>query len=248
MTGIFRSNGGGIATNANRHQTLADHAYERIEHLIVTLAYLPGDEISESGVCAKLNIGRTPVREAILRLRHARLIEPGPGRSHIVTRIDYEESLQISEVARLLHTLMVERAAQSRTQLEARRFTAFADLFPRYAQAGDVEGYLHAHAAMYAQIAESGRQEVAARAMGPLTALARRLVVVQCVLHDFPLAAFAPCHAMIATAIAAGDDKAAVSALYRAMDRWVEMVEILAANAAPQDVTEMLREAAVGSG
>lgn len=245
MTGIFGRDGGGIPTNANRHQTLADYAYERIEQLIVTLVYLPGDEISESGVCSRLNLGRTPVREAILRLRHARLIEPGPGRSHIVTRLDYQESLQISEVARLLNTLMVERAAQLRTQLEARRFAAIAKLFPQYAEAGDVEGYLHAHAAMYAQIAESGRQDVAARAMGPLTALARRLVVVQCILHDFPLTAFAPSHAAIADAIAEANASAAVAALYRAMDTWTEMVEGLASNASPRDVTEMLREAAV---
>lgn len=233
--------------NETRHHTLADYAYERLEYLIVTLAYLPGDEISESGVCKRLGLGRTPVREAILRLRHTRLIEPGPGRCHVVTKLDCEESLQINEVARLLDELMVERAARLRTPLEARRFAALADLFPRCAEQGDLDGYLQAHAALNVQIGESGRQPVAARTMAPLTALSRRLVVVQAELQGLPLKAFAPSHMALARALADGDEKAAVPALNAVLDQWVEMIEALAATAAVQDITGLLRNARAGS-
>lgn len=231
------------ASDGGGRQTLADMAYQQLEHQIITLAFLPGDVISESRVVARLGLGRTPVREALLRLRYARLIEPGQGRSHVVTPLDFGESLQINEVARLLDRLMVERAVVQRSALEAKRFEALAEAFPTAAASHDVDAYLQAHSTLNRLIGESARQPVAARSMAPLIALSRRLAVVHVKLNGMALTEFAPAHARLARSIAEGDGPAAVSALDSVLDRWVEIIESLAATAAVRDVLALLRAA-----
>jgi hypothetical protein len=52
----------------NPNISLTDQAYSRIEELIVTLQLPPGGAVSESEICAQTGFGRTPVREALMRL------------------------------------------------------------------------------------------------------------------------------------------------------------------------------------
>lgn len=224
------------------HQTLADLAYEQLEQLIVTLAYMPGDVISESSVCNRLNLGRTPVREALLRLRFTRLIEPGQGRSHVVTPLDYSETLQINEVARLLERLIVERAVVQRTALQALRFSTLADSFPRLAARNDLNGYLLAHGAMNRLIGEAARHPVVARVMAPLISLTRRVIVVHVLLDDAALSKFAPGHIGLARALSDGDVSQASIFLEAVLDRWVEIIESLAATASTHDIDALLRK------
>ena len=56
-------------------QSLTDRAYAEIEELIVTLQLAPGAPVSEAELCARLAIGRTPVREALQRLARENLVE-----------------------------------------------------------------------------------------------------------------------------------------------------------------------------
>ena len=49
-------------------QSLTDRAYAEIEELIVTLRLAPGAPLSEAELSARLDIGRTPIREALQRI------------------------------------------------------------------------------------------------------------------------------------------------------------------------------------
>src|SRR6202012_3520228 len=55
-------------------ETLTERAYRQIEELIVTLELPPETILSEQSLAQRLNIGRTPIREALQRLAPA-----GPG-------------------------------------------------------------------------------------------------------------------------------------------------------------------------
>ena len=50
--------------------------FEAIRDNIVNATIAPGSRISEASVAAQLNVSKTPVREALLRLRHIGLVEP----------------------------------------------------------------------------------------------------------------------------------------------------------------------------
>ncbi len=50
--------------------SLTAQAYEQIKEKILTLHFLPGQYLNEGALCALLEVGRTPVHQALQRLQH----------------------------------------------------------------------------------------------------------------------------------------------------------------------------------
>jgi DNA-binding GntR family transcriptional regulator len=63
------------------------HVYVALRDAIVTAALAPGRQLSENELAALLGVSRTPVREALQRLREERLVEVVPQLGTFVTRI-----------------------------------------------------------------------------------------------------------------------------------------------------------------
>ena len=82
-------------------QTLSAKAYEIIEELIATVELPPGTIFSEGELAARIGIGRTPLREALLRLSREHLIERMPRRGVRVTDINLTDQLALLEVRRV---------------------------------------------------------------------------------------------------------------------------------------------------
>lgn len=57
-----------VPDGKNLDLSLADHAYRVLEELIITLQLQPGAALSEQALASRLNMGRTPIREALRRL------------------------------------------------------------------------------------------------------------------------------------------------------------------------------------
>lgn len=55
---------------------LTDITFDAIRQSIVSKALPPGSRVSEQKIAAQLQVSKTPVREALLRLRHIGLVEP----------------------------------------------------------------------------------------------------------------------------------------------------------------------------
>jgi DNA-binding GntR family transcriptional regulator len=95
--------------------SLADKAYHEIRSLIVALELAPGAVIEERALMGKLGIGRTPVREALRRLAHERLVEVYPRRGMFVTGVDVRELARLSEVRAVLEPEAARLAAERAT-------------------------------------------------------------------------------------------------------------------------------------
>lgn len=67
---------------------LTDQAYSKIIQRIINLDYVPGQKISEKNIEQDLGIGRTPVREAILRVKQGGLITVVPQSGTYVSLIE----------------------------------------------------------------------------------------------------------------------------------------------------------------
>src|SRR5216684_3119851 len=67
-------------------ESLKDQAYVAIKHRIITCAFKPGQELSESAVAGLLKIGRTPVHQAFDRLNTEGLVDVQP-RKGVVVRL-----------------------------------------------------------------------------------------------------------------------------------------------------------------
>jgi DNA-binding GntR family transcriptional regulator len=104
--------------------TDADRAYERIKQMIVTLKLKPGTVIQEQQLRDLLNLGRTPIREALNRLEVENLVIIEPRRGIFVADIAITDLTQIYEVRKELEALTASLAtaragAADIAQLEA---------------------------------------------------------------------------------------------------------------------------------
>lgn len=67
-------------------------AYDQIKYKIIHFHYLPGQKISEKKISSSLNLGRTPVREALIRIEREGLIEVIPQSGTYVSIIDMQHA------------------------------------------------------------------------------------------------------------------------------------------------------------
>jgi len=78
--------------------TDAEKAYQQIKKKIITTKLLPGSVINEADLMEELNLGRTPIREAIKQLQMENLVSITPRKGMYVTDIAVTDLLQIFEV------------------------------------------------------------------------------------------------------------------------------------------------------
>jgi DNA-binding GntR family transcriptional regulator len=105
-------------------QSLADKAYHEIRGLIVSLELAPGALIDERDLIERLGIGRTPVREALRRLAHERLVDVYPRRGMFVTGVDVRQLARLSEVRAVLEPEAARLAAERATDDDRARLEA----------------------------------------------------------------------------------------------------------------------------
>lgn len=95
-----------------RRALLADRAYVELRDRIVTLRIPPGAPIDEDALGRELEMGRTPVREAIKRLEHESLVTVFPRRGTFASEIHITDLNHTSEVRIVLEGLAASRAAE----------------------------------------------------------------------------------------------------------------------------------------
>ncbi|MDX6486495.1 MAG: hypothetical protein QOF43_1648 [Gaiellaceae bacterium] len=98
--------------------SLADKAYHAIRGLIVSLELAPGAVIDERELIERLEIGRTPVREALRRLAQERLVEVYPRRGMFVSGVDVRQLARLSEVREVLEPEAARLAAERATDAD----------------------------------------------------------------------------------------------------------------------------------
>jgi DNA-binding GntR family transcriptional regulator len=99
-------------------QLLADRAYVELRDQIVSLAIAPGAPINEEALGRELEMGRTPVREAIKRLALENLVCVYPRRGTFATDINITDLAHVSDVRVQLEGHAAYRAAQRLTQAQ----------------------------------------------------------------------------------------------------------------------------------
>ncbi len=93
-------------------ELLADRAYSELRDRIVTLKIAPGEPIDEDALGRELEIGRTPVREAIKRLALENLVTVFPRRGTFASEINITDLADISDVRVQLEGHAAYRASQ----------------------------------------------------------------------------------------------------------------------------------------
>jgi DNA-binding GntR family transcriptional regulator len=99
-------------TPAPTGDLMADRAYAALRDRIVSLRIPPGAPINEDELGAELDMGRTPVREAIKRLALENLVTVFPRRGTFASEINITDLAHISDVRVQLEGHAACRAAE----------------------------------------------------------------------------------------------------------------------------------------
>ena len=78
--------------------TRANNIRDVLESEIISGERQPGDRLDEPQLTARFNASRTPVREALVELATAGLVEMQPHRSAVVAEISVQQVIQMYEV------------------------------------------------------------------------------------------------------------------------------------------------------
>jgi DNA-binding GntR family transcriptional regulator len=192
----------------------AELAYERLEHLLVTLQLEPGAAVREQALAEAVELGRTPVREAVQRLAADGLLLVLPRKGLRVRPMERDDLLRIIEVRRVLERLLVVKAAERALPDQRDALHALATHLAGSAQAGaggQLDAFFRLDRRLDELLATAAQNPWLVRALAPLHAHCRRLWYRDHARLDLPLAA--EWHAGLAVAVADRDGAAAVRAL-----------------------------------
>lgn len=83
----------------------------RLRELVITGELAPGERLNERELCERLQVSRTPVREAIKTLIQEGLLRAQPNRSPVVAPLDASDTAGLIEVLATIEGLAGELAA-----------------------------------------------------------------------------------------------------------------------------------------
>lgn len=140
--------------------SLNETAYEEVKRRIITLVYPPGSYINEAQLCSDLDIGRTPVHQAVNRLALEGMINIIPRKGMIVRPISLEDALAVFEVRLLLEPACVRLAAKLASSDELNAMTKLLEPTAHLVAARDIEGLMNIDKDFHILLARSARNKV----------------------------------------------------------------------------------------
>lgn len=120
-------------------------AYERLRERIVSLELEPGSLLDEATICKELDVSRTPLREALVRLSAEGLVQVLPNRGARVAPIELRQLQEHLEAFELLQRTATVLAAQRRSDSDLDRMKTLCVEFEQMHAAGDVAGMMNSN-------------------------------------------------------------------------------------------------------
>jgi DNA-binding GntR family transcriptional regulator len=118
---------------------LRDLAYHRLRSAILSGALAPGDSLRIGELADQLALSRTPVREALARLRDEGLVQTRPRSGTRVSPLRLDEARQALDVISAMHELAVRSAVPRLEDRHLAQLAHAARRFEEAVKAGDHE-------------------------------------------------------------------------------------------------------------
>jgi DNA-binding GntR family transcriptional regulator len=195
----------------SKPESLTDLVLDAVRDAIVEKTLAPGMRVSEAMLAARLQVSKTPVREALLRLRHMGLVESANGGLHVV-QPSKETIRNAYELRAGLERAAAMHAATRRCDGDSAALAEFAATSLSCAKAGNAEGFREFDRKFHGLVARCSGNPTLASAIDDALLLASALR-----LRDVPAtgdsAECASEHVRIAEAIKAGEADLAATAM-----------------------------------
>jgi DNA-binding GntR family transcriptional regulator len=111
MTGVSTAE----PQTAGQPLSLAERAYDEIRRMIIRLDLAPGDVVREAELQTRLDMSRTPIREALQRLARDHFVTVIPRRGMFVSAINVDELSMLYETRAILEPYAARLATKRGT-------------------------------------------------------------------------------------------------------------------------------------
>lgn len=135
----------------------AQLVYDVLRKDILNLTLPPGSPIDEVQLSERLNMSRTPIREALVRLVSEGLVSTLPNRSTIVSNIDFLNLHTFFDALTLMYRVTTRLAAENHTAADMVKIQAAQDAFSKAVDVQDAQQMISTNRDFHAAIAEAGR-------------------------------------------------------------------------------------------
>lgn len=131
----------------NVRQSLRDYSsktekvYDLLVESIITQRFPPGERLVERSLAERFGVSKTPVREALNRLKKEGLVEGTPYSGFFVARISAEDMEEIYELREVLEGLAARNATKKINEKQIRQLNSIIQSFEDCVREKDVKRY-----------------------------------------------------------------------------------------------------------
>ena len=205
-----------------RKTSQSDEAYELLKWKILNSELALGRLYTELELCEISGFGRSPIRSALFRLQHDRLVEVLPRKGLFVRGWSSPELKAVVETRIILESAAVRMAAKNATAEQIAQMNKMMDKGRKYLKNQDRKGLMRIDHDFHCKIAESSANPVIAELVGSLKQRSNPLWFLT-ITGKEKLAQVQSEHEAILKAIKASDPKAAVKAMNAHIGKLMEI-------------------------
>ncbi|MDD2392955.1 MAG: GntR family transcriptional regulator [Eubacteriales bacterium] len=146
--------------NGVKHGMLRADVYKEIKENILKQIYQPGESLTESRLCTRLGVSRTPVREAFAQLESDGLVESVPNKGVIVRGLAIRDIKDIYDIRCHVESSAVKLACSN---LNDEGKARMQDILRREKQNvldGDLEGFQNSDYEFHDEIIKSSGSRI----------------------------------------------------------------------------------------
>lgn len=147
---------------SDRSASLTQQAYEAIKEKVITLYFLPGQYLNEAAICDLLQLGRTPVHQALQRLQLEGLIDVVPRKGVIIQPDSIGQIAEFLEARLVVEPEIARMAAAHATTKDANELQAILDNGLAQNDGGEINAFVECDHAFHKKISEMSGSRVLA--------------------------------------------------------------------------------------
>jgi GntR family transcriptional regulator, rspAB operon transcriptional repressor len=143
-----------------RSNSLVAKAYEEIKEKIITLYFLPGQYLNEAAISSLLDVGRTPVHQALQRLELEGLVEIMPRKGVVVLPDSISEIIKILDSRAAVEAELAKAAAAQISAEDGKELLALANATKHAKNGPGIDDFIACDRAFHRKLAERSGNSV----------------------------------------------------------------------------------------
>lgn len=160
---------------SKRKLSKVEIAYDKIFQQIMTTDFQPGQQLEEKYLMEALNIGRTPIREALMRLEINMMVESKSGKGFTVRPVTLQSTRAVFETLAILEKGVADLAATKEIGPQLDKMTVANQNLQKAAEAYDTLAMVKENYSFHLAYAECSHNEYLIHGITAVQCETRRL-------------------------------------------------------------------------